>query len=100
MTKRRARTLRRVALFATDREIAEALPVEEPPAGLFRGSAVTRLALAGATVPEIATITGQSLKDVEEILDTHYLSRDISLAERAMKKMERAARQAKRERSP
>jgi len=56
-----------------------------------RGSAVTRLALADATVPEIATITGHSLKDVQEILDAHYLSRDVELAERAVRKMENAA---------
>jgi len=30
-----------------------------------RGSAVVRLALAEATVPQIATFTGHSLKDVE-----------------------------------
>jgi integrase len=55
----------------------------------IRGSAVTRLALAGATVPEIATFTGHSLKDVQEILDAHYLSRDPELAQRAMRKLER-----------
>lgn len=42
----------------------------------IRGTAVTRLALASCTVPEIATITGHSLRDVEIILDAHYLSRD------------------------
>jgi integrase len=35
----------------------------------LRGSAVVRLALAEATVPQIATFTGHSLKDVEAILD-------------------------------
>lgn len=54
----------------------------------LRGSSVTRLALAGATVPEIATITGHSLKDVEAILDAHYLSRDIGLAESGIRKLE------------
>jgi integrase len=53
----------------------------------LRGSAVVRLALAGATVPEIATFTGHSLKDVETILDKHYLGRDVQLAENAMKKL-------------
>lgn len=52
----------------------------------IRGTAVTRLALAGCTVPEIATITGHSLRDVEIILDAHYLSRDGGLAESAMSK--------------
>ena len=54
----------------------------------LRGSAVVRLALAGATVPEIATFTGHSLKDVEAILDAHYLGRDVQLAENALRKLE------------
>ena len=54
----------------------------------LRGSAVVRLALAGATVPEIATFTGHSLKDVEAILDAHYLGRDVQLAENAARKLE------------
>lgn len=53
----------------------------------IRGTAVTRLALAGCTVPEIATITGHSLKDVEIILDAHYLKRDGGLAESAIQKL-------------
>ena len=40
----------------------------------LRGTAVTRLALAGCTEAEIATITGHSLRDVRAILDTHYLA--------------------------
>jgi hypothetical protein len=43
----------------------------------LRGSAVMRLAMADATVPEIATFTGHSLMDVESILDAHYLGRDV-----------------------
>jgi hypothetical protein len=54
----------------------------------LRGSAVVRLALAEATVPQIATFTGHSLKDVEAILDAHYLGRDIQLAEAAALKLE------------
>ncbi|CUU16246.1 Integrase CDS [Bradyrhizobium sp.] len=54
----------------------------------LRGSAVIRLALAGSTVPEIATFTGHSLKDVEAILDKHYLGRDVRLAESAARKLE------------
>lgn len=54
----------------------------------LRGSAVCRLALAGATVPEIATVTGHSLRDVEAILDAHYLGRDVQLAESAIRKLE------------
>lgn len=54
----------------------------------LRGSAVVRLALAEATVPQIATFTGHGLKDVEAILDAHYLGRDVKLAEAAVLKLE------------
>jgi hypothetical protein len=49
---------------------------------------VTRLAIAGATEPEIASTTGHSLKDVHAILDAHYLHRDPLLAEQAISKLE------------
>lgn len=54
----------------------------------LRGTAVTRLAVAECTEAEIATITGHSLKDVSAILDAHYLKRDGSLAESAIRKLE------------
>lgn len=54
----------------------------------LRGTAVTRLALAGCTVPEIASITGHSLKTVQEILDKHYLGGRLELAEAAIKKLD------------
>ncbi len=54
----------------------------------LRGSSVVRLAIADATVPQIATLTGHSLKDVEAILDAHYLGRDVKLAEIAISKLE------------
>ena len=53
----------------------------------LRGSAVVRLALVDATVPQIASFTGHSLKDVEDILDKHYLGRDVKLAEAAVMRM-------------
>jgi integrase len=55
----------------------------------LRGSAVVRRALAEAAVPLIATFTGHSLKDVEAILDAHYLGRDVQLAEAAVLKLEK-----------
>jgi integrase len=55
----------------------------------LRGTAVTRLAVAGCTEAEIATITGHSLRSVRAIIDTHYLSRDPVLAESAIRKLER-----------
>ena len=54
----------------------------------LRGTAVTRLALAGATEAEIATITGHSMRSVRAILDTHYLARDPALGESAIAKLE------------
>lgn len=55
----------------------------------LRGTAVTRLALAGCTEAEIATVTGHSLRDVRSILDSHYLRRDPQLAENAIRKLEK-----------
>ena len=54
----------------------------------LRGTAVTRLALAGCTVPEIAAITGHALREVETILDAHYLGRGSGLAVAAVEKLE------------
>lgn len=54
----------------------------------LRGTAVTRLAIAGCTEAEIATITGLSLQGVRTILDQHYLNRDPELAKNAILKLE------------
>ncbi len=54
----------------------------------LRGSAITRLAIAGATVSEISTISGLSLGDVRGILDRHYLNNEVALAESAIRKLE------------
>jgi len=56
----------------------------------LRGTAVTRLALVGCSEPEIASITGHSLRDVRSILDQHYLHRDPALAASAIRKLEDA----------
>lgn len=53
----------------------------------LRGTAITMLAEAGATVPEIAAVTGHSLKHVTSILET-YLSRTRHLADSAILKLE------------
>jgi integrase len=53
----------------------------------LRGTAVTRLALAGCTVPEIAAITGHAMQTVQDILDAHYLGGRVELAESAIKKL-------------
>lgn len=54
----------------------------------LRGTAVTRLALSDCSVPQIASITGHSLKTVQEILDRHYLGGRLELAEAAIKKLD------------
>lgn len=54
----------------------------------LRGTAVTRLALAGCSVPEIAAITGHSMRDVERILEAHYLGGRIQLADQAIEKLD------------
>ncbi|CAN5238707.1 site-specific integrase [soil metagenome] len=58
----------------------------------LRGTAVTRLALLGATEAEIATLTGHALRDVRSILDAHYLHRDPALAESAIRKLEQGTK--------
>jgi integrase len=57
----------------------------------LRGTAVTMLAEAGCTVPEIAAVTGHSLKHVTHILEL-YLSRTRHLADAAIVKLERRAK--------
>ncbi|KQM88440.1 integrase [Sphingomonas sp. Leaf23] len=61
----------------------------------LRGTVVTRLALAGASPPEIATLTGHSLRDVNDILDRHYLNRDVRMAKAAVGKLESSAKKAR-----
>jgi integrase len=73
---------------ASFRKAQEAAGLEGVTFHDLRGTAVTRLAIAGCTDIEIATITGHSLKTVKDMLDRHYLSRDIALAESAVAKLE------------
>lgn len=61
----------------------------------LRGSAVTRLALAGATSQEIAGVTGHSLRDVNTIVDKHYLGDRAGLAANAIRKLERKEKRTK-----
>jgi hypothetical protein len=56
----------------------------------FRGTAITNLSLAGVT-PQIATITGLSLKTVNDILE-RYLHRDPEMADAAIIKLEAYAK--------
>ncbi len=74
---------------ASFRKTCEAAGIEGLTFHDLRGTAVTRLAIAGCTEAEIATITGHSLKSVGMMLDQHYLSRDAGLAESAIAKLEK-----------
>jgi integrase len=74
---------------ASFRKTCEAAGIEGLTFHDLRGTAVTRLALADCTEAEIATITGHSLKTVGAMLDRHYLSRDMGMAESAIAKLER-----------
>ena len=56
----------------------------------LRGTAVTRLALAGCTEAEIANVTGHSLRQVNSILEKHYLHRDPRIGDNAIRKLEAA----------
>jgi integrase len=65
------------------------LPALDQPVALhfhdLRGTTVTILAESGCTTPEIASVTGHSLRTVDRILE-HYLPRTRALAEQAMAK--------------
>lgn len=54
----------------------------------LRGSAVVRLAEAGCTVPEIASLTGHSIRSAHSIIE-HYLPRTRELALAAVAKLEK-----------
>lgn len=69
-------------------EARKAAGVQGVTFGDLRGTAVTRLALAGCTVPEICAITGHSNEDANRILQAHYLHRDPAIAWNAIKKLE------------
>jgi integrase len=62
----------------------------------LRGTAVSRLASAGATEMEIAAITGHAVGDVRSIMDKCYFNRDPAMAVRAMQKLEKGTKSANR----
>jgi len=74
------------------REAAKKLPeIAELHFHDLRGTAITMLAEAGCTVPEIAAITGHSYRSVTSILEK-YLPRTRRLAEMAIAKLENSGR--------
>lgn len=52
----------------------------------LRDTAVTRLALAGCTVPEIRAITGHSMQTIHSVLE-HYLALDDRMATSAIERL-------------
>jgi integrase len=54
----------------------------------LRGSAVTRMAMAGATPQEIAGVTGHSIRDIADMLDKHYLGDRVALGVKAIERLE------------
>lgn len=56
----------------------------------LRGTAITRMALAGCTAIQIAAITGHSSASVSQILSKHYIGAPMELADIAMKKFSAA----------
>jgi integrase len=62
----------------------------------LRRTAVIRLAEAGCTVPQIAAITGHSLKQVENILETYFV-RTYEMGAAAITKLEHHQERRKRE---
>jgi integrase len=54
----------------------------------LRGTAITRLKLAGCSDPEIASITGHKERTVGQVLAAHYLGDTTALAERAISRLD------------
>jgi integrase len=57
----------------------------------LRGTAITRLANMGVSIPDIASLTGHSLASVHAILQRHYLHLGVEGAERAIQALEKRA---------
>lgn len=55
----------------------------------LRRTAVVRLSEAGASVPEIAALTGHSIQRTQQIIDTYYV-RTREMAQNAIRKWERS----------
>lgn len=49
----------------------------------LRRTAMVNMALAGATVPQIASVSGHSIEDTQKIIDT-YIPRNVALARQAI----------------
>ena len=79
--------------IATDKDLKAILDADRFQPGLadlryqdLRDTAVTRLALAGCTLPQIAAITGHDVDHVASVIK-HYLALDAGLADEAIAKL-------------
>ena len=88
MTNSRGQPWRQHGFSSMWRRTSRAAGIEGLTFNDLRGTAVTRLAEAGCTVPQIAAITGHSFKSAAEILE-RYLPRTRDLALAAITKLER-----------
>lgn len=73
------------------RQVRAAIAADHPDAQAkwfldFRDTAITRLALAGATLPEIRAITGHKLETIAAVLQ-HYLALDDRMADAGIDKL-------------
>jgi integrase len=76
------------ALYSAFHRECIRLGIEDRTFHDLRRTAVVRLAVAGCTEPEIASITAHSINDVKSILEKHYLYLDPQLATNAIRKLE------------
>ncbi len=88
LTTRRGRAWKKRYFAEQWQEACEAAGIVDLHFHDLRGTAVTMLAEAGCTIPEIAAVTGHGFATAERILET-YLSRTRSLADAAIFKLER-----------
>ena len=70
-------------------EVRKKIGRDDKQARDLRRTAVVKLATAGATVPEIAAVTGHSIERTTAILE-HYLPRNVDMARSAVAKLEKS----------
>lgn len=88
LTNRAGRPWTAGGFSASWRKLVKRAGIEGLTFNDIRGTAVTRLALAGCDHAQIAAITGHSMGQVGAILDQHYISRTALLADEAMANLE------------
>jgi integrase len=77
------------------RETMDAAGVKDVQNRDLRRTAMVRLAEAGATIPQIAAISGHSIEETQRILEV-YIPRTAKMADEAIRKLDAAERRAGR----